>query len=332
MANFDHLIDLAAEALGGKALHASDEFFAPKENLLKPGRGEFIVGKYTPYGKWMDGWESRRKRVPGYDWCIIKLGLPGKIRGIDVDTNHFTGNFPEFASLDAIEAPADSTHESLRDAKWTSLVPISKLQGGSRNLFAVHSEARFTHVRLNIHPDGGVARLRVHGVVLPDWPNAGTDNGHFNLSALENGAVVVAANDMFFGHMNNLIMPGDPATMGDGWETRRKRGPGNDWIVVKLAEPGYVRRVIVDTMHFKGNYPEGFSLEGAVLPDDTPTEYFSSRAVQWVEILGLTRLHPDTCHDFRHGLNAVETVFTHVRLSIFPDGGVARLRVLGTLP
>jgi len=165
---FAELIDLAAEKVGGRALYANDEFFAPKENLLKPGRGVFIPDKYTEFGKWMDGWESRRKRVPGYDWCLIQLGLPGVIRGVNVDTNHFLGNFPEYASVDALEVSGQPTVESLQSATWTEIVPKTKLAGGTQNYLPVSSERRWTHLRLNIYPDGGVARFRVHGVVKPD--------------------------------------------------------------------------------------------------------------------------------------------------------------------
>lgn len=326
---FADLIDLAARKVGGKALLANDEFFAPKEAMLEPGRGVFIADKYTERGKWMDGWETRRKRVPGYDWCIVKLGLPGAIHGIDVDTNHFIGNFPEYASLEACEVDGDPSAESLAEdvSRWTELVPKARLRGGSRNLFAVANERRFTHVRLNIYPDGGVARLRVHGQVLPDW-HALKKSGLVDLAAAANGGSVVTCNDQFFGTKDNLIFPGRAANMGEGWETRRKRVlPGFDWIVVKLAVPGTVQRVEVDTAYFKGNFPDTCSIEGCYLREPV-VDFANAHDIAWTELLPRTKLQAHHRHDFEAEL-AAKGPFTHVRLKIYPDGGVSRLRVHG---
>ncbi|QSQ23654.1 allantoicase [Pyxidicoccus parkwayensis] len=325
---FTELIDLAAEAVGGKALLASDEFFAGKENLLKPGRGVFIPGKYTEQGKWMDGWESRRKRVPGHDWCILQLGLPGVVRGVDIDTNHFLGNFPEYASVDALEVEGSPSAESLVDAKWTRILPQLRLQGGSRNLFPIASEQRWTHLRLNIYPDGGVARFRVHGEVRPDFEKLVRAHGTVDLAAAEHGGTVVAFNDAFFGGKDNLILPGRAANMGEGWETRRKRTlPGFDWIVVKLAVPGNVQKVEVDTAHYKGNFPESASLEGCYLREPV-VDFANAHDITWTELLPRTKLQADHRHFFESELRA-QGPFTHVRLKIFPDGGVSRLRVHG---
>jgi allantoicase len=327
---FEQLVDLAAEAHGGQALLASDEFFAGKENLLKAGRGVFMEGRYTEQGKWMDGWESRRKRTPGHDWCLLRLGMPGQVYGVDIDTNHFTGNFPEHASLEGCAAAASAgTGELLGPGtRWTTLLPISRLQGGSRNLFAVAERTPVTHLRLNIFPDGGVARLRVHGVVSPDWERARGGDGLVDLAALANGGVVAAVNDQFFGHAHQLIAPGLPANMGEGWETRRKRGPGNDWLVLRLGAPGTVRRAEVFTTWFKGNYPDRCSLEGIALPADAPDDLLASRSLAWQELLPPSKLGPDARHLFEAELRA-RGPFTHVRLSIYPDGGVARLRLFG---
>lgn len=323
---FASLIDLAAEKVGGQTLLANDEFFAEKENLLKPGRGVFIADKFTERGKWMDGWETRRKRVPGYDWCVIKLGLPGVIRGVDVDTNHFVGNFPEYASLEGCEASPDATGAQLaKSANWVELVPKSKLQGGSRNLFPVASAQRFTHVRLNIFPDGGVARLRIHGEVRPDWEKLQAA-GLADLAAAANGGAVVTCNDAFFGPKDNLLLPGRAKNMGEGWETRRKRVPGHDWIVIKLAAEGTLERVEVDTHHFKGNFPDRCSLEGVSLKEDLLD--FANAKLAWKELLPESKLSADTCHVFEKELCA-KGPFTHVRLNIFPDGGVSRLRLFG---
>ncbi|WP_257450086.1 allantoicase [Archangium lipolyticum] len=323
---FAELIDLAAEKVGGRALYANDEFFAPKENLLKPGRGVFIPDKYTEFGKWMDGWETRRKRVPGHDFCIIQLGLPGVIRGVNVDTNHFIGNFPEYASVDGLEIQGQPSGESLVDAAWTEIVPKTKLAGGTQNYLPVASERRWTHLRLHIYPDGGVARLRVHGVVTPDL--AKLRSGELvDLAAAENGGLVVTCNDAFFGPKDNLILPGRASTMGEGWETRRKRVPGFDWIVVKLAAPGTVHRVEVDTNHFKGNFPDMCSLEGCTLKEDI-LDFANAKDIAWQEILPRTKLQAHHRHFFETELRAAGP-FTHVRLNIFPDGGISRLRVHG---
>ncbi|EPX61280.1 Allantoicase [Cystobacter fuscus DSM 2262] len=323
---FAELIDLAAEKVGGRALYANDEFFAPKENLLKPGRGVFIPDKYTEFGKWMDGWETRRKRVPGHDFCILQLGLPGTIRGVNVDTNHFVGNFPEYASVDALEVRGEATVESLVAAAWTPIVPRTKLVGGTQNYLPVASEARWTHLRLNIFPDGGVARFRVHGVVRPDLEKLRSSE-LVDLAAAENGGIVVTCNDSFFGPKDNLILPGRAPTMGDGWETRRKRVPGFDWIVVKLATAGTVQRVEVDTNHFKGNFPDTCSLEGCFLKEDL-LDFANARDITWQEILPRTKLQASHRHFYEQELRE-KGPFTHVRLNIFPDGGISRLRVHG---
>lgn len=321
------MIDLAAERLGGQALLASDEFFAEKENLLKPGRGIFIPDKYTDRGKWMDGWESRRKRTPGNDWCIVKLGLPGIIRMVDIDTNHFLGNHPPFGSMDGVTVEEKTPASTLAsDASvWTELLSKSPLNPGSQNVFQIRSSERWTHVRLNIHPDGGVARLRVYGEVVPDWSKYKQDD-LIDLAAVENGGIVVKASDMYFGAVHNLLMPGRAATMPDGWETKRRRGPGYDWVVIKLGHAGTIRKIEVDTNHFKGNYPDECSIEGCNLPAGSDPEILMSTPVQWKVLLPKAKLRPDTRHFFEKELqNPGES--THVRLSIFPDGGVSRLRV-----
>lgn len=322
MTDFTDLIDLASVRLGGAALRASDEFFAGKENLLSPQAPVFIADKYVDTGKWMDGWETRRKREPGHDWCVIRLGRPGRIRGVDIDTSFFLGNYPEHASLEACRIEGDPDASTA----WTEILPISELQGGSHNRFAIAHDASWTHVRLNIFPDGGVARFRVYGEVTPD-PKAFETTEPIDLASVELGGRAVLANDMFFSHPNNLIMPGRAANMGDGWETKRKRGPGHDWVIVKLATPGRLTRIEVDTNHFKGNFPESCSLEGCVA-GDVPESFLASRSLAWEEILPRTKLQAHTRHFFESEI-ASRKAFTHVRLNIFPDGGVSRLRLHG---
>jgi allantoicase len=328
--DFTELIDLVSERLGGAVLVANDEFFAPKENLLKPAAPVFIEGKYTDLGKWMDGWESRRRRTPGFDWCIIRLGLPGIIRGVVVDTSHFKGNYPEQCSLEARTIDGLPTTEELTNAsvKWTEILPVSNLKGDSLNPFAITSERRWTHLRFKIYPDGGVARLRIFGEVVPDWNRLKQINAEVDLAAVENGGMVLSCSDMFFGHRHNLIMPGRSANMSDGWETKRRRGPGHDWTIIKLGTRGHVRRLEIDTSYFKGNFPESCSLEAS---DATGAsiETLQDQALSWKPVLARTKLQAHTRHFFDEVMDA--GLVSHVRFNIFPDGGVSRLRVLGTI-
>jgi allantoicase len=318
------LVDLASERLGGRVLAANDEFFAPKENLLKAAKAVFVEDKYTSRGKWMDGWETRRRREAGHDWCIVRMGLAGIVRGIVVDTSHFKGNFPEHCSVEGCEARASASVKQLQQPTtgWFELLPKSALQGDTQNLFAVEPARRVTHLRLNIYPDGGVARLRAHGEVAAD--ESQRRKRAIDLAAVENGTRVLASSDEFFGSPLNLLLPGRAKNMGDGWETRRRRGPGSDWVILKLGIPGTIRRVEVDTSHFKGNFPESCALSGcrAEGADDRAT------ALPWKEILTRTRLKANTRHVFRKQLTPIEGV-THVRFEIFPDGGVSRLRLFG---
>ncbi|HUE81620.1 MAG TPA: allantoicase [Pyrinomonadaceae bacterium] len=326
--NFTEMIDLACEKLGGAVLAANDEFFAPKENLLNADEPVFIEGTYTHLGKWMDGWETRRRRTPGFDWCVIRLGLPGIVRGVIVDTSHFKGNYPEHCSLEACYVAGQPTVEQLlaETTAWTPLLPQLPLQGDAQNPFPIDSDQRVSHLRFNIFPDGGVARLRVFGEVWPDWTNT---TGDIDLAAVENGGLVISCSDMFFGHRHNLIMPGRAKNMSDGWETKRRRGPGHDWVIVKLGGPGRIRRVEVDTSHFKGNYPESCALEACYSVGATP-ESLSDLSVPWKTLLPRTTLQAHTRHLFAEELTDVG-IASHVRFNIFPDGGVSRLRIYGSI-
>jgi len=328
--DFTELIDLAAEKLGGAVLYANDEFFAPKENLLKAAAPVWAEGKYTDLGKWMDGWESRRRRTPGFDWCIIRLGLSGRIRGVVVDTSFFRGNYPEQCSLEAcaVDGHPDVEQLTADTTQWVEILSSSDLAGDSQNAFPIESDQRFTHLRFKIYPDGGVARLRVYGEVVPDWERLKGIGGEIDLVAVENGGLVLSCSDMFFGHRHNLIMPGRALNMSDGWETKRRRGPGHDWVIIKLGTPGQIKRLEVDTSYFKGNFPESCSLE-ALNAGSLATEDLSDAGVAWKSVLPRTKLLAHTRHYFENELLAAGTV-SHVRFNIFPDGGVSRLRVYGT--
>jgi allantoicase len=328
--DFIELIDLASERLGGAVLYANDEFFAPKENLLKPSAPIFIESKYTDNGKWMDGWETRRKRAPNlnelYDWCILRLGLPGSVHGVIVDTSFFKGNYPAYCSIEAVTENALTVEQLTSDTiRWSEILPKSQLQGDSRNQFEIKNTERVTHLKLKIYPDGGVARLRVYGEVLPDWDRLIRRNSEIDLAAVENGGRVVACSDMFFGHRHHLIIPGRAFNMSDGWETKRRRGPGHDWSIIKLGKPGSIERVEVDTSWFKGNFPESCSLEACRIQNLEPRDF---SAVGWKEVLPRKKLQGHTRHLFEGEIINVGPV-THVRFNIYPDGGVSRLRIFG---
>ncbi|MCA2214786.1 allantoicase [Jidongwangia harbinensis] len=318
MDEFTLLPDLASRALGGGVVHADDEFFAAADHLVEPAAPTFTPQTFGHKGQVYDGWETRRRRQPGHDTAIVRLGAPGVVRGVDIDTAFFTGNYPPYAAVDGCALDGYPDAARLRDADWVPLVPRSPLAGDSRNLFGVDVPRRFTHVRLTIFPDGGVARLRVHGDVLPDpalLPPV------FDVAALEHGARIAGCSNMFYGHPQRMLMPGLARSMGDGWETARRRDDGNDWVLVRLAVPAVIGFADLDTSHFKGNAPGRASLRGVDERDgglDDPR--------RWFDLLPETPLVPDTRHRFP--LPAAPAA-THVRLDIFPDGGMARLRLLG---
>ena len=322
--DFTGMVDLAAVRLGGMALAANDEYFAAKENLLLARPPTFDPHRYSDRGKQMDGWETRRRREPGHDWCVLRLGVPGVVRGVVVDTSFFRGNYPDRCSLDGCAADDALAADDLADAEWFPLLGETPLTGDTRNAFSIEASQRVTHLRLNIFPDGGVARLRVHGEPLPDLRRRVDAGGRLDLAAVVNGGTVPTCSDMFFSPGHNLVTVGDGRDMGDGWETRRRRGPGHDWAIVRLATQGVIERVEVDTTNFKGNYPDRCSLETchagnvAVPPDDA----------EWHALLAPSRLGPHARHVFDVG---GARPATHVRLNIFPDGGVARLRLHGAI-
>jgi allantoicase len=318
------LIDLASELVGGVALAVSDEFFAPKENLLKASEPVFLADKYTDRGKWMDGWESRRKRTPGHDWCVIRLGVAGVLRTIDVDTSHFLGNFPAHCSLDAA-----NTKGVPSESDWKTVLSKMRLEGGGHNLFDIDCTEPVTHVRLNIFPDGGVARLRAYGDVRPDIAKLKALQEPCDVASVVNGGRVIASSDQFFGRQQNLILPGRPDNMGGGWETRRRRGLGYDWIVVQLGARAAIRRVSVETEHYKGNYPDRCSID-ACDATSAQAEDLVTGKIPWHEILPASKLEADAVRLFGSELKLVEAA-THVRLNIYPDGGISRLRVFGKI-
>ena len=319
----DNRINLASSKFGAQAIYATDDFFADKSRMLAESDPVFIADKYDENGKWMDGWESRRKRGPGYDYCIVKLAFPGSIDGIVIDTSHFTGNFPPFTSLDACTCP-DSDPDELTE--WTEVLSKSKLKGNAAFRYEVDDPAVYTHVRLNIYPDGGIARLRVFGRVHCLW-NTRDPNDTFDLLAMENGGRPVGWNDAHFGHPVNMLGRGRGVNMGDGWETHRRREPGNDWCVLELGHVGKIEKIILDTAHFKGNYPDCCTIQATQVAAASDEQVITESA-DWPILLSQCKLSADSMHEFVEEILEHEPI-THVRLNIFPDGGVSRLRLFG---
>jgi allantoicase len=321
---FTKLTDLASAKLGGKVLFATDDFFAEKENLIAPTRGVFIADKYTDRGKWMDGWESRRKRVAGHDWAVIQLATSGKITGFDIDTNFFLGNHPPQASIEAAYLTTSDEITDWETVAWKEILPKSHLDAGSQNFFDCQNDEIVTHLRLHIYPDGGVARLRVYGQVFKNW-DAVSETQEIDLAAAINGGQALDCNDMFFSDMSNLIMPNRGANMGDGWETKRNRTPNNmDWVILKLAHKGTVEKIIVDTCHFKGNYPDRCAIEACSADSD------DLAIANWQTLLPQQKLSADHEHEYASEISKHHPI-THVKLCIFPDGGVSRLRMFGKI-
>ncbi|WP_329880492.1 allantoicase [Streptomyces sp. BE20] len=330
-APFTELVDLASRRLGAGVVATNEDTFADAENLLVAEAAVFRPHTFGHKGQIMDGWESRRRRGTGaeqphptdedHDWAVVRLGAAGVIRGLVVDTAHFTGNYPESTSVEAASIPGHPSPAEVEAAAWVEILPRTPLRGDTAHAFEVSSATRFTHVRLNIFPDGGVARLRVHGEVLPDPREL--DGLTFDLAAQEHGGVAEAASDRYFSSPHNLNAPGRASVMGEGWETRRRRDKANDWVRIALAGGGEVLAAEVDTTHFVANAPGWADLVGydASAGGDPAADQGG-----WFALLPRTRLQPDTRHRFR--LNPARPV-THVRINVYPDGGLARLRLTG---
>ena len=319
---YARMTNLADARLGAKAIHSTDDFFADMNRMLQHHAAVWKEGVYDDNGKWMDGWESRRKRGPGHDHCTVRLALPGRIKGLNIDTSYFTGNYAPSASLEACYVadgdPTDAT-------QWQEVLSSQSLQGDSQHIHAIDDDQVYSHVRLHMYPDGGIARLRVYGEVVKDWQQlAGQE---IDLAAMENGGRALLCSDEHFGVMENILAPGRGINMGDGWETARRREPGFDWVIIALGVPGEVSEIEVDTAHFKGNFPDSCNIQGAFV-DGGSDEQMAAQSLYWPEILPSQKLQMDHIHQFRNEITAQGPI-THVRLNIFPDGGVSRLRIRG---
>ncbi|KAA8735405.1 allantoicase [Acinetobacter qingfengensis] len=316
------LVNLADTRMGTQIVCCSDEFFAKAERMLNAEPAQFVEGKYDDHGKWMDGWETRRKREAGYDWCIIRLGVTGKISGVDLDTSFFTGNYPASASIEACYAPNDQ----LDGVVWQEILPNTPLSPDHHHVLEVAQTDPVTHLRLNIYPDGGIARLRVYGqVVLEKFDPTQT----LDLAALKNGGRIVAYSDAHFGHPTNLLNPGRGINMGDGWETKRRRAPGYDWCIIQLGQVGAIEKIEVDTAHFKGNFPAFCSIQ-AIYADNATDAQLIPQSMFWPYLLSEQPLSMDHIHEYIQQILISEKV-NYIRLNMIPDGGISRIRLWGKI-
>ena len=318
------LVNLASPKMGTKILAFSDDFFGEVTRMLNDKDPIFIEDKYDNHGKWMDGWESKRRRDGGNDWAIIKLGSAGIISKIEIDTSYFTGNFPPFFSLEGIY----SETEPNKDSNWTTLIDKTSLIGDCKNNFELNLKETLNFIRLQIFPDGGVARIRLFGEVRYNWKQFNS-GAIIELSSLKLGGSILAYNNAHYGDVSALLSDGRGKTMGDGWETRRRREPGNDWIIIKLAQKGNIEKIEIDTAHFKGNYPDRASIQATSIDKNITTKDLIQNSENWNIILNETKLSADNIHKYKINSNSKNEA-THIRLNIYPDGGVSRLRIFGT--
>ena len=319
-----HLVNLASQRLGTMVLEVSDDFFAEAKRMLQDSEPVFLPDEYDDHGKWMDGWESRRRREPGHDSTVIQLGARGVIRGVEIDTRHFTGNYPPQASLQGVDPHSGFNNSS---EKWEELIPVSDLGPDQQHYFPINNNRAFSHLRLNIFPDGGIARLRVYGEPLPRWSEI-DGSQMLELSSIALGGRIAGYNDAHYGMPWVILTPGRGINMGDGWETRRRREPGHDWILVRLGATAEIKKIEVDTAHFKGNYPDRCSIQASKMGIETDDE-LALAADAWSELLAPQKLSMDHQHFYQKQQLTKLGPVNCVRLNIFPDGGISRLRIYG---
>ena len=318
----DGLIDLAQPRLGSKVIFKTDDFFASANRIIDPSAPVFKEGLFDKNGKWMDGWESRRKRSAGHDYLIIKLGKPGSISKVDVDTSHFNGNQPSMISIDA----CNSKSNNIKNFKWKTLVSKKKTKANSSHIFKTSSKSIVTHIRLNIFPDGGVARLRLYGSISRENHNFGEKT--INLASLLDGASVIACNNEHFGKAENILAPGKAKNMGDGWETRRRRDKGFDWLILKSIEGEMINKIEISTHHFKGNFPMHCSLQAAYIPKKKSSSSIVSNSNGWKTLMNKTSLKANKTHTFKNTLMKKNKI-NFIKINIYPDGGISRFRIFG---
>ena len=316
------LIDLAQPRLGSKVIFRTDDFFASAERIIDPTAPVFKEGLFDKNGKWMDGWESRRKRTPGHDYLIIKLGKPGSISKVNVDTSHFNGNQPSMISIEA----CNSKSNNIKNFKWKSLLVKKKTKANSHHIFKTSSKSVFTHIKLNIFPDGGVARLRLYGNISKEKNDF--KNKTINLASLLDGASVIACNNEHFGKAENILAPGKAKNMGDGWETRRRRDKGFDWLILNSIDGEKIDKIEISTHHFKGNFPSHCSLQAAYITTKKSSSSIVSGSNKWKILMNKTMLKANKTHTFRNVLMKNDKI-NFIKINIFPDGGISRFRIFG---
>jgi len=316
------LIDLAQPRLGSKVIFKTDDFFASAKRIIDPLPPVFKDGLFDRNGKWMDGWESRRKRTAGHDYLIIKLGKPGTISKVDVDTSHFNGNQPSMISLEACYSKSNS----IKNFKWKPLVNKKNTKANCHHLFNTISKSIITHVKFNIFPDGGVARLRLYGSISKKNSNFGKKI--INLASLLNGASIIACNNEHFGKAENILAPGKAKNMGDGWETRRRRDKGFDWLILNSIKGNKIDRIEISTHHFKGNFPSHCSLQATFIPNKRSSSLIVKNSNMWKHLLNKVELSPNKTHIFRNILMKNNKI-NYIKINIFPDGGISRFKIFG---
>ena len=320
---FTHgLIDLAQPRLGSKIIFKTDDFFASANRIIDPLPPVFKDGLFDKNGKWMDGWESRRKRVPGHDYLIIKLGKAGSINKTDIDTTHFNGNQPSMVSLEACYSKSNN----IKNFEWKTLIAKKKMKANSHHIFNTFSKSIFTHVKLNIFPDGGVARLRLYGNISKKDNVSG--NQKINLASLLNGASIIACNNEHFGKAENILAPGKAKNMGDGWETRRRRDKGFDWLILNSIKGEKIDKIEISTHHFKGNYPSHCSLQAAYIPNNKSSHAVIKGSNKWEFLLDKVKLSSNKTHKFKNNLMKHNKI-NFIKINIFPDGGISRFKIFG---
>ena len=316
------LIDLAQARLGSKVVYKTDEFFAPAKRIINPWPPVFKEGVFDKHGKWMDGWETRRKRTKGHDYLILKLGKAGKINKVDIDTSYFSGNHPSKVSLEACYSKKKLPN---KNDQWVKILKKKNTKANSHHFFNIKNKLTFTHIKLNIYPDGGVARLRIYGTIQGQKKFG---NKIINLASVLNGANPIACNNEHFGRAENILAPGKGKNMGDGWETRRSRGKNFDWLIIKCATKGKINKIQIDTHHFKGNYPNKCSIQAAYLNGKMPSKTIVNKSKKWKLLLNKVKLHAHKKHNFLNKLMKNKKI-NYIKINIFPDGGISRIRLFG---
>ena len=318
------LIDLAQSRLGSKIVYKTDEFFAPAKRIISPWPPVFKEGVFDKNGKWMDGWETRRKRKKGNDYLILKLGKTGRIYKVDIDTSYFSGNHPSKVSLEACYSKKELPD---KNSKWITILKKTTTKANSHHFFKIKNKSIFSHVRLNIFPDGGVARLRIYGS-MDIKKKFGKKT--FNLTSVLNGATPIVCNNEHFGRAENILAPGIGKNMGDGWETRRSRGKNVDWLIIKCAAPGKIKNIQIDTHHFKGNYPDRCSVQGAYIDRKISSKSIINNSKKWKFLLNKVKLFANKKHSFKNKSMKNKKI-NYIKINIFPDGGISRIRAFGKI-